>query len=392
MKKLLYLLFVLPLLSFGQEKVVAGYFPYYRDVNTTDWSGYTDVYFAFGFPTLDGGLEVNKSQFEAFVAKSDELDFKKYISLGTTGFPAMAVTDENRKSFADTLRKFCEAYELDGADMDWEAINNSTDSLNFRLLMQDIRAEFDDTDLALIATIGDGDYNLKWYSNLALQQADWLQIMIYDKTGTWSTSPFGNHASMQHFKDAETYWNNRGFTDEQLVMGVPFYGYRFESTAGGSAEAIPYEDIVKRFPDINPEDNYLIDETGHYWFNGQDLMKEKRDYVFDNEFKGIFTWEMSQDIEDNDRSLLKPFLGEEYPEGKDAEMGIELIKENEDWFTVENGQFTLTDKTITKVEFYDASGKLLSFSTNEKLPKEQVLLVKGYSKTTIKSSKLAITK
>jgi GH18 family chitinase len=233
---------------------------------------------------------------------------------------------------------------------------------------------------------------LKWYSNLALQQADWLQIMIYDKTGTWSTSPFGNHASMQHFKEAEIYWNNRGFTDEQLVMGVPFYGYRFETTDGGSAEAIPYEDIVKRFPDINPEDNYLIDETGHYWFNGQDLMKEKRDYVFDNEFKGIFTWEMSQDIEDNDRSLLKPFLGEEYPEGKDAETSIELIEENEDWFTVENGQFTLTDKTITKVDFYDVSGKLLSLSVNESLPKAQILLVKGYSKTAIKSSKLAITK
>ena len=276
--------------------------------------------------------------------------------------------------------------------MDWEAIDNATDSLNFRLLMQDIRVEFDKTDLALVVTVGHGDYWLNWYSNIALQQVDFLQIIVYDKKGTWSTSPFGHHASMQHFKNTEVYWNNRDFTDEQLVMGVPFYGYRFESTDGGSAETVTYEVIVEQFPNIKSDDNYLFDETGHYWFNGQALIKEKRDYVFENEFKGIFTWEMTQDIEDHDRSLLKPFIGEEYPTEKDSVSGIELLKENDKWFSIINGQFRLTDETITKVEFYDVSGKLLTLSVNEDLPKEQILLVKGYSKTTIKSSKLVIAK
>jgi len=390
MKKLLTLLLLLPLFSFGQEKIVAGYFPYYRDIATTDWAGYTHVYFAFGFSTAEGGLELNESQFEAFVVKSNELNLKKYISLGSTGFPEMAVTAENRENFADTLRKFCEAYDLDGADMDWEMINNSTDSLNFRLLMQAIRVEFDNTDLEFIATIGDGDYNLKWYSNLALQQADWLQIMVYDKTGTWSTSPFGNHASMQHFLDAEIYWNNRGFTDDQLVMGVPFYGYRFESTDGGAADAIAYEDIVDRFPEITPADNYLYDESGYYWFNGQDLIKEKRAYVFDNKFKGIFTWEMSQDIEDNDRSLLKPFTGQEYPEYVDPETGIQSIEDADDWFEIKSQRIILLDKSITKVEFFDVSGRLLNISVEDELPLGQILIIKGSSSTVIKSSKLSI--
>ena len=367
--------------------MVAGYFPYYRDINTTDWSGYTDVYFAFGFPTSDGGLEVNKSQFEAFVAKSDELGFKRYISLATNGFPEMAVTEEHRKQFADTLRKFCEAYELDGADMDWEAIDNSTDSLNFRLLMQEIRVEFDKTDLVLVATIGDGDYWLQWYSNLALQQADFLQIMIYDKTGTWAASPFGNHASMQHFKWAEQYWNNRGFSDEQLVMGVPFYGYRFESTDGGLAEAVSYHDIVTHFPNIRPDDNYLFDETGHYWFNGQDLIKEKRDYVFENEFKGIFTWEMSQDIEGHDRSLLKPFTGEEYPE---VETGIHSIQESDDWYRIKDQKLVIIDEEILKVEFFDLSGKKLDLSIEDRLPLTAVLIIKAYSQVAVKSSKLVM--
>jgi chitinase len=390
MKKLLLIvLFLLPLFSSAQEKMVAGYFPYYRDISTTDWTGYTHVYFAFAFTTSDGGLSINEEQFEAFVEKADELGIKKYISIATTGMPSMASNELNRENFADTLREFCRAYDLDGIDMDWELIDNEEDSSSFRKLIQEIRLEIDTTNLEFCATIGDGDWNLKWYSNEALEQADWLQIMIYDKTGTWSTSPFGNHATWSHFLAAETYWNDRGFTDDQLVMGVPFYGYRFSSTEGGMAEAVPYEDIVNRFPLIKTSDNYLYDESGYYWFNGQDLIKQKREYVFDNEFKGIFTWEMSQDIEDNDRSLLKPFIGEEYP--SDVETGIDVIEGATDWFIIKNSQFQLSDTRVVKVEFFDVLGSKLQFTEGEILPNGQVIIIKGYSDKKIYSSKLLIT-
>lgn len=383
---LLFSLF-LPLLGFAQEKIVGGYYPYYRTANSIDWSGYTHVYFAFGFPTSDGGLSVNESSFNDFITKSEEYQFKKYISLGTTGFPEMATEESNRLQFVDTLIKFCEHYDLDGIDMDWELIDNPMDSSNFRKLMEEIRVGLDGKDLEFIATIGYGDWALKWYSNQALEQADFLQIMIYDRAGTWADSPFDNHASWDHFLEAEVYWNDRGFSDDQLVMGVPYYGYKFNSTSGGLAEAVSYEEIYSRFPDLSPEDNYRSDESGYYWFNGQDLIKQKREYVFDNEFLGIFTWEMSQDVENDDRSLHKALMGDDYP------TGLSNVELSQDWYSIENSQLTITNSGVLSTQVYSASGSKLAettTSTLNEIPSGQVLIIKGNTSDKVLISKVLI--
>lgn len=315
MKKLLLLLLIT--FSFNtiaqNLEVKGGYFPYWRSTNNINFSNYNYLYFAFAFPTSDGGLQFSnptaEAAFNSFNSKTQGLDSKRLISIGSTGMPEMASDPTNRLKFADTLRKFCRTHNYDGIDMDWESINNATDRDNFTALMKAIKNEIDTTDLEFVITIGFGNYWLQWYENEALDCADFLQIMIYDQTGTWAQSPYGNHASMDHFKQAETYWVGRGYSRNKLVMGLPYYGYKFEDENGGLATAVTYTEIMNQFPNAQPEDNLLIDGTGHYYFNGANLIKEKINYAKSEGFKGVFVWELAQDDPTSEKSLDAIFAG-----------------------------------------------------------------------------------
>jgi GH18 family chitinase len=312
-KTFVILLSILAFYCSAQAPVVGGYFPYWRTTAQANFESYNYNYYAFIFPTSDGGIErvtSRENNMQTWLTATDTVDGKRLISIGSTGMPEMAMTDGNRKAFADTLRKFCRYHGFDGIDMDWEAIANATDSSNFTALMKDIRNEMDSTNLEFVITIGSGDYWLKWYANEALQFADFLQIMIYDQTGTWAGSPYGNHSSFDHFKAAETYWLNRGFSRDQLVMGLPYYGYKFEDETGGLAEAVTYSQVLEQFPNAMAGDDLLFDGTGYYWFNGYDLIQEKVRYAIDQGFKGVFVWEIAQDNLDHPLSLEKALLEE----------------------------------------------------------------------------------
>ena len=281
---------------FAQKlNVVGGYFPSWRSTSSANFNHYNYLYYAFAFPSVNGEiLDLNPVFFE-FLDANKSNPAKKFISVGSTGLPEMAKDSIASLKFADTLRSFCKVHQLQGIDMDWEAIDNEVDMKNFTRLMKMIRNEIDTTNLEFSITLGFGNYWMQWYEDEALQTADFLQIMIYDQTGTWSGSPFGNHASMDHFLQAESYWVSRGYPRNKLVMGLPYYGYKFKSNKGGLASAVTYADILTQFPNMKSSDNLLSDNTGYYWFNGADLIKEKTEYAINNGFKGVFVWEIAQD-------------------------------------------------------------------------------------------------
>lgn len=313
MKKLICLLLItLSTSTFAQKiDIVGGYFPYWRSTANVKFENYNYLYFAFVFCKEDGGLKFNnagETAMNSFLLATKNVDSKRLISVGGTDMDKMAGDPIARKHFADTLRQFCRIHDYDGIDMDWEAIDNATDRDNFTALMKDIKAEIDSTDLEFVITVGFGNYWQQWYENEALELADFLQIMIYDQTGTWAASPYGNHASMDHFKQAEAYWVGRGFNRDELVMGLPYYGYRFDDNSGGLAEAVTFGDFLSQFPNATASDNLLIDATGHYYMNGPDLIKEKANYAIDNGFKGVFVWEIAQDNFQHDLSLDKALM------------------------------------------------------------------------------------
>lgn len=296
--------------SFCGKKLI-GYIPYWSTGSTIDYSNLTHAFFSFLKPQADGSIAENTSQKTAlntFLLQTQKYSCKKFISLSDGGaetFPVMAANPAARQKFIKKVIAFCKEKGFEGIDLDWESMNNEARRKNYTVLLKEFRQAIGFEKLELVATVYYGE-RCQWIENEALQQADWIQVMVYDQTGLWNNGPFGNHASFEHFLQAEKYWTDRGFQKQKMVMGLPFYGYRFSSEAGGKGKAIRYKDIAAAFPDMSPAENQT---PGKDWcfFNGPELIQQKTRYVLENGFAGIMIWEMSQDSPTK-RSLHKAIL------------------------------------------------------------------------------------
>lgn len=283
-----------------QGKKVVGYIPSWTPSQNLNYANLTHAMYAFLETNPDGSLkapnEWQQRQFDAFIINTEPDSIKRFVAIGGASSQiGLVATDADRiHTFADTLVKYCKYHNIDGIDVDWEALSTQEEKEQFSQFIDTLDVRLHSEGIEMSITLTYGNWWGQWFEDAALHKADWLQIMVYDQTGTWGASPYGNHASFQHLLDAESYWVDRGFTRDKLVMGVPLYGYKFNSTAGGQATGIPYKTIVSDYPVLGDELNLTPgDDLTH--FNGPDLIKEKTEYIIDNDFGGIMMWDMSQD-------------------------------------------------------------------------------------------------
>jgi chitinase len=290
-----------------QEFMVGGYVPSWKDGSAIDYSKLTHVFFAFIKANLDGSfLAFTPEEQTAFnTFKTRSAGKKRFISLGggtDQTLPVMAATEAARDKFATACVQFCKDNDLQGVDMDWEQIRDNTNAANYEALMKVLFEKLHAQQLLLVATVAHG-WGGEFYAARALKYADWIQLMAYDQAGAWAASPYGNHSSFQHVLDAVDFWKRKGYTkSSQMVIGLPFYGYKFKSDAGGLADQVPYKDIASWFPFLTP----AVNEHNLVVFNGPDLIKEKTSYAKRKGFKGVMIWELTQDVpSDQPKSLLK---------------------------------------------------------------------------------------
>ncbi len=285
--------------------VVGGYIPSYRDPATVDYTKLTHTFYAFAQTNANGDIIVdNPNVFNTFkIASTGTQRFLSVSGGGDNTFAAMAISASARQSFANNCVTFCQTHSLQGIDVDWEGIRSASDSSNYGALMRALASSLHSHGFNLTATIGFGSYSGDYYNTGALKVADWIQLMVYDQTGTWTESPYGNHSSYQHMLDAINYWAQRGYSDlSKIVIGLPFYGYRFNSDQGGLATALSYSDIVNTYPGLSCD----RDDVNLTVFNSPETIRKKVRYVIENGLKGVMIWEMGEDLNSsNDRSLLK---------------------------------------------------------------------------------------
>lgn len=294
--------------SSAQETfLVGGYVPSWKDGSTIDYGPLTHVFFAFRKANPDGSFlpwrTEEQAAFEMFKTRS--AGKQRFISLGGGGdetLAKMAVSPEAREVFATTCVQFCKDNDLQGVDMDWELIRDDANAANYEALLQLLAAKLHAQQLLLVATVGYG-WGGEYYHARALKHADWIQLMVYDQTGAWAASPYGNHASFQHVLDAVDFWKRKGYTQSsKMVIGLPFYGYRFKSDSGGLAPQVSYKDIATWFPFLGADQ----DEHQLIVFNGPGTIREKTSYAKRKKFKGVMVWELTQDLSaDHPKSLLK---------------------------------------------------------------------------------------
>jgi chitinase len=282
---------------------IGGYIPSYRDPSIVDYTKLSYTFYAFGNSNSNGDISVDAPDvFNTY--KTSAAGTLKFLSItgGGNNLSNMAASPTAIQNFADNCVAFCQDNSLQGIDIDWEGITTAGDSVKFGAVMRKLAGALHDNSLKLVITVAYGSYGGDFYNVGALKTADWIQLMVYDQTGTWADSPYGNHSTYQHMLDAITYWKNRGYTDvSKMVIGLPFYGYQFNSTAGGLATAKTYSEIVAAYPNLSCE----TDEKNLLVFNGPATIRSKVQYVIDNGLKGVMIWELGQDISSSDsKSLL----------------------------------------------------------------------------------------
>src|SRR5688572_1295149 len=117
---------------------VGGYIPSYRDASAVDYTKLSHVFFSFGGTNDAGDLLINTSAFNSFATAS--AGKQRFLSVAGGGaheiFSAMSANETSREAFVMNCVNFCKLNNLDGIDMDWEAITTAQDSIRFGNLIR----------------------------------------------------------------------------------------------------------------------------------------------------------------------------------------------------------------------------------------------------------------
>lgn len=296
-----------------------------------------DLKLTLGYPDID---IKNIQQLKKLREENPQL--KLIISVGgwswSGRFSDVALTESSRNNFADSAVDFILEHGFDGIDIDWEYpvsggmasnVKRPQDKRNFTLLMKCLREKLeaqgaeDGKDYILSFAGGAGeDYLEKIELDKLQQYVDYINLMTYDMKGAWNKNT-GFNAPLYSSDDTQqqrlnvdfsiNQWLEAGVPAEKIVMGVPFYGYRFNGVSnvnkgvyqphsgGGS---ISYASVAEKYLGAEGYIRYFNVEAMVPWlYNGSTFisyedeasMKAKGEYIISKGLGGAMIWELSQD-------------------------------------------------------------------------------------------------
>ncbi|KAI5475913.1 glycoside hydrolase family 18 protein, partial [Pseudohyphozyma bogoriensis] len=255
------LLLLALLVSFASAKssgLLALYWPAYTTVQPVASIPASDIAYYFVTVTDNStGLAVPAGQpvaeISQFVDHAHARGTKALVSVGGwTGsrfFSSLVATAASRVTFASALESFVHEHGFDGVDFDWEYPastgigcngNSPSDAANFLAFLQTVRDKLGKKALITAAVasggiIGSDGQPLSDVSGFA-DVLDFINVMAYDVTGSWSEStgpnaPLHNCLSGTSAESAIQYWTSAGFPASNILLGVPSYGHSFTTTS-----------------------------------------------------------------------------------------------------------------------------------------------------------------
>ncbi|MDQ1911453.1 glycosyl hydrolase family 18 protein [Paenibacillus sp. GD4] len=272
---------------------------------------------------------------------------KTLISVGgwswSGKFSDVALSDASRTAFADSVVAFLLKYGFDGVDMDWEYpvsggmpenVRRPEDKQNFTLLMQKLREKLDaqkakDGKTYLLSFAGAaGSYYLNNVEAGKLQASvDFVNIMSYDIHGTWESKtglnaplykdPASGFAYDMGVQDAVQLYLNAGVPAGKLVMGVPFYGYKYDNVTNSNnglyqtysgGTSLSYGEIVAKYLNQGytryfhtaSKVPYLFNGTSFISYDDPESMGYKAAYIKNTGIAGAMIWTLPQDNANRD--------------------------------------------------------------------------------------------
>ena len=288
--------------SFAQNHRLVGYLPYYQfnRADDIDFEKLTHLCLAFANPDMEGNLSIGGRDIDPVVEMAHEADVEVLLSLAGGALTAEwweawqhLSTEENRPEFIHKIIEYLYEHNLQGIDMDleWQFVEDwYTD---FSLELNDSLRTHD----FLYTAAYPGTYRYPEISDEALNDFDFINMMVYDLTGPWNPDNVGSHSPYSFAENSIKYWRDRqGIAPEKLTLGIPFYGWNFDDR--NDIFSFTYRSMVNQ----NPA-NALRDNVGDAYYNGIPTVRLKTELALE-QVSGVMIWELGQDHFDEQFSLL----------------------------------------------------------------------------------------
>ena len=313
--------------SASAETKVIGYIASFTDmkaaIDKTDLSKLTHINLSFTNPNAQGKLvengvmtcmpgmqggNVTAADVRYVIDKAQAAGVKVLASVAGGVIPACSGNWEtllqpaNRQQLVDNLIAFMEEFGLDGIDVDIEGVllTNIDNAGNYTPFIQALSAQLVARNKLL--TCATASYVGGMIPVSSIPYFDFVNIMSYDAIGPSWGAAGTQHSTYAMAVDHVNVWKNRGLTKEQLVLGVPFYGYGF----GTYKSDYTYASILNEFG-ADAANKDLIGNAcagcNYITYNGAATIQAKTKLGLEHG-SGIMIWELSQDAA-GANSLLK---------------------------------------------------------------------------------------
>jgi len=274
---------------------VVGYVPRGVDLSGAmpDFGKITHLNIAFLNPDSTGVFAVDEGV-RVLTGLAHAKGVSVLLSIGggnPPGYLKTLVGGSHQAALIQALVALTEQYGCEGIDVDLEGDFITGDYESFvRNLATALRAKKKLITAAIASAYADR------YTNTALAQFDFVNIMSYDKTGPWNPARPGPHAPYSMAVGDLTYWTGtRGLAVAKVGLGLPFYGYGFGTNA---PESMSYGDIVLQYPAAKDSDRLTVAGGGIVYYNGAATITAKTTLAL-QKAGGVMIWQLLQDATGN---------------------------------------------------------------------------------------------
>ncbi|ADO75397.1 glycosyl hydrolase family 18 protein [Stigmatella aurantiaca] len=290
---------------------VVGYLPnwygsYASWVGRVDFDKLTHVNLAFALGDANGNLQLAPaSDLATFVNAAHAKGVKVFPSLcggGGDGQIAPFYQPGRVDAFVDHIINYVVTNKMDGIDVDVEAPDRM--GAVYDTFIAKLIAKARPRGLPVTAAVS--QWMQHGMSDTTLRSFDFITIMSYDNTGTW-TGP-GDHSSYAQAVTALNFYTNKGVARDRIVLGLPFYGYCWGNCGGGqTSKYILYKDLLAAYPNAWNAD-WINANGAQYSYNGIATVRSKA--ALGKQYGGIMIWELAGDVStSSEQSLLRALDG-----------------------------------------------------------------------------------
>ena len=289
-----------PLSGASTAKIrTVGYLPTYRGalatlVNQLDFAKLSYVNISFADVDTSGTLSLTDMGVCQFTNGAHAAGVKVCVAIGGAstidsnegmGKYTPLMDPANRTAFIDKISGFLTANNLDCIDLDFESQNLGTDYAGFvSSLSTTLAAQGKEVTTA----VG------RWFGNAQLTAAlpsfAFVNVMAYDMCEFWGSTPCDGAEIGEVQNEEMAYWIGQGLPADKAVLGVPFYGYKWQ---GGTGQALTYAEIVTTYG-AAAETDWIESNGATVVHNSMNTIKAKA-ALAKSTYGGIMIWELGQD-------------------------------------------------------------------------------------------------